>query len=166
METYNLKAGMPKIDLRTSVRPHHFLKVHTTSQHWHPDIEAPNGRALRDTLVHTTRSGRGISLLTSHYTCCWTTTLEKGGFRKQICRSQMTAYKDRGQVSNSLLGVSTTTYSTPLPDPLVASSQLPERPSALLGADFARHLQGQPGKDQFNNSKVSLARAPHTVGFF
>lgn len=97
--------------------------------------------------------------------CCQMTALEKGGFREGVCKSQMRAYKDQGQVSNSLLGVSTA-FSIPLLGPLVASSQLPEHSSALLGAGLARHLQSQPGKDQFNNYKVSLERTPHTVGFF
>lgn len=55
---------------------------------------------------------------------------------------------------------------------MVAFSQLPEDLNPLSGACLVSvhspppHLQSQPGNDQFNNSKVSLERTPHTVGFF
>lgn len=50
--------------------------------------------------------------------------------------------------------------------PVAEFSQLPECPTALPEACLAPHLQSQPGNDQFNNSKVSLERTSHTVGFF
>lgn len=42
MATYNAKVSMTKIDLRTSIRPQHFLKAHAIFPHWHPVIEALN----------------------------------------------------------------------------------------------------------------------------
>lgn len=77
----------------------------------------------------------------------------------------MTAYKHQGQVSKSLLGVSTM-CSLALLGPVAEFSQLPERPTPLPGACLAPHLQSHPGNGQFNNSKVSLERTPLTVGFF